>query len=558
MSVTATGVWARSRPANPAGPELEQALARPGRRRLAQVHVRELAGRIQADRAGAVGLVDGHVGQVGEQLGASVGRGPGREQLRVRLDEAGGQAPGPEVGVVQDGLQERDVGGHAADAELGQGAAGAVDRGLECPAAAGELGQQRVEVRRHLGPGVGGAAVEADACATRRPVRGDHAGVGPEPVGRVLGRDPALQRGPSDTDAVLVQAQIGQRLPRRDAQLGLHQVDVGDLLGHRVLNLDARVHLDEDVAPRRVEQELDRARVDVADLPGEPHRVGAHPRAQLRVQMRCGRDLDDLLVAALHRAVALVQVDHVAGRVGEHLHLDVAGVSDGLLDEDGRVTERGLRLAHARLDRRAQRPRLLDTAHAAAAAPRHRLHEDGEGKGQRLLDERVNIGARRDAAQRGHAGRPGGGDRSRLVAGQGEHARVRADERDARVSARLGQGRVLRQEAVAGVDGIGARLDGGLDDQPGVEVGPHRMPGLADLVRLVGLEPVLGIAVLVGEHRHRLGAELVGGAEGADRDLAAVGHQNLREHDRESPIGRGPATTAANGKKRISCRNLLF
>jgi hypothetical protein len=53
------------------------------------------------------------------------------------------------------------------------------------------------------------------------------------------------------------------------------------------------------------------------------------------------------------------------------------------------------------------------------------------------------------------------------------------------------------------------------------------MPRLADLVRLVGLEPVLGIAVFVREHRHRLGAEFVGGAEGPDRDLATVGHENL-------------------------------
>ena len=88
--------------------------------------------------------------------------------------------------------------------------------------------------------------------------------------------------------------------------------------------------------------------------PGEPHRVGAHPRAQVRVEVRRGRDLDDLLVAALHRAVALVQVDYVAAGVGEDLHLDVAGLDDGLLDEDGRVPERALRLAHAGLDRLAQ------------------------------------------------------------------------------------------------------------------------------------------------------------------------------------------------------------
>ena len=108
--------------------------------------------------------------------------------------------------------------------------------------------------------------------------------------------------------------EVGQRLARGDPQLRADEVDVGDLLGDRVLDLDARVHLDEDVAPVGVEQELDGARVDVADLPGERDGVGADPLAQLGVEVGRGRDLDDLLVAPLHRAVALVEVDDVARR----------------------------------------------------------------------------------------------------------------------------------------------------------------------------------------------------------------------------------------------------
>ena len=48
--------------------------------------------------------------------------------------------------------------------------------------------------------------------------------------------------------------------PDGDPHLGLDQVDVGDLLGDRVLDLDPRVHLDEDVPAGRVDQELDGAR----------------------------------------------------------------------------------------------------------------------------------------------------------------------------------------------------------------------------------------------------------------------------------------------------------
>ena len=56
------------------------------------------------------------------------------------------------------------------------------------------------------------------------------------------------------------------------------------------------------------------------------------------------RFLDDLLVAALHRAVALAEVDRVALAVGEHLDLDVARVLEELLHVDQVVAERGLRL----------------------------------------------------------------------------------------------------------------------------------------------------------------------------------------------------------------------
>ena len=64
-----------------------------------------------------------------------------------------------------------------------------------------------------------------------------------------------------------------------------------------------------------------------------------------------------------------------------------------------------------------------------------------------------------------------------------------------------------------------------------IEVGAHRMPRLADLVRLVGLQAVQRVAVLVREDGNGLRAQLVRGAERADGDFAAVGHQDLREHE---------------------------
>ena len=98
------------------------------------------------------------------------------------------------------------------------------------------------------------------------------------------------------------------------------------------------------------DEELDRAGVDVA---GGPARATASARMRSRsvgVEARRRRDLDHLLVAQLHRAVALVEVDDVAVGVGQDLDLDVAGPGDEPLDEQRAVAEGGLRLAPAALE----------------------------------------------------------------------------------------------------------------------------------------------------------------------------------------------------------------
>src|SRR5262249_44610028 len=70
----------------------------------------------------------------------------------------------------------------------------------------------------------------------------------------------------------------------------------------------------------------------------------------------------------------------------------------------------------------------------------------------------------------------------------------------------------------------------GPDDFINREVGADRVALLADLVGLIGLEPVLAVAVFVREHRNGLGAEFEGGTKRPDRDLPAVGDQDLAEH----------------------------
>jgi hypothetical protein len=94
---------------------------------------------------------------------------------------------------------------------------------------------------------------------------------------------------------------------------------------------------------------------------------------------------------------------------------------------------------------------------------------------------------------------------------------------------RFGEVRVLRQEAVAGMDGVGAgdfrcRQDGG-----DIEVALARRRR-ADTDRLVGQPHVHRIAVGRRIDRDRLDTHLAAGAMDAKRDLAAVGDQDFLEH----------------------------
>ena len=207
---------------------------------------------------------------------------------------------------------------------------------------------------------------------------------------------------------------------RGDAHLAGDQVDVGDLLGDGVLHLDPRVHLDEDVVAALVEQELDGARIGVVDLAGECDCVRTDLGPQLLGQVRRGRQLDDLLVAALHAAVALEQVHHVAVPVGQDLHLDVARVEHRLLEIDHRVAERRLRLAAGGLDRFRQRGG-SSPAHPAAATAGHRLDEQRKLHARAASTSSSTTPTAPTTSAPAAGRRPGGRDRARLVARQLQH-----------------------------------------------------------------------------------------------------------------------------------------
>ena len=164
-----------------------------------------------------------------------------------------------------------------------------------------------------------------------------------------------------------------QRLALRHADLPGHQVQASDRFGDGVLDLQARVHLHKKELATRIQQKLHRAGAHVADCLSSPHGRLTHCLAHLRGQPGCRRFFDDLLVTALNRAVALVEVQALAVLVGEHLDLHMARLEHVFFDQHARIAERRQRLTLRRGQRISQILIALDHLHAFAAAARRSL-----------------------------------------------------------------------------------------------------------------------------------------------------------------------------------------
>src|SRR5687768_4719564 len=147
---------------------------------------------------------------------------------------------------------------------------------------------------------------------------------------------------PGERDVALAERQT---LARRDADLLLDDVDSGDHLGDRMLDLETCIGLHVIEPAFTVEKELERTGVRVLNgLRGVDDQT-AHLPADLLAQDGRRRFLEQLLVPSLNRAFPFAEVDEVAVMVADDLELDVPRVVEILLDVDLAVAERSLRLA---------------------------------------------------------------------------------------------------------------------------------------------------------------------------------------------------------------------
>ena len=388
-----------------------------------------------------------------------------------------------------------------------------------------ELGQQRVVEARDRVALVGGGVV-AHPGTGRRAQPGDGPGRR-QPVGkRILGVDAALDRRAPKVDVGL---RVAERLAGGDPELLAHEIDAGDHLGHRVLDLEPRVHLEEIEAAVSVHEELDRPGVDVAGRLRDPAGGLAHALAHRAVHARRGRFLDELLVPALDRALALAQMDDAPVGIGQHLHFHVPGLGQAALEVDGAVAERPRRFAPREAERGLELRLGADKPYALAASAHRGLDEERIADLARRRAQGGVLGQRLEGpGHRRHVQLAGNLPRRGLGAHRADRLRRRSDEHEPGGGAGLGERGVLGEEPVARVYGVGAASLGDAHELVDRQIALGRR-GRADRVRLVGHEDVERLAVDLGEHGHRRDPLLATGADHTHCDLASIRHEDLRD-----------------------------
>ena len=437
------------------------------------------------------------------------------------------------------GLQQRQVGGQAHDAAVGQRAPGAAQHIFEMRRVAvhDELGQQGVVVRRRTAPLLR-MTVQAYA-RTLRPVQfGNAAAAG---AGVALGIQgfgidaPLHGIAARPGRGIHIQAQVGEMLARRNADLGLHQIDAKDLFGNRMLHLQTRVGLDEHIGQRlglQIDQKLERAQAFVAQPGCHAQRIFGDALAQRLRQAGTGCNLHQLLKAPLQRAFALAQRHRPFAAVAQQLDLDVARAAHQPLDIDAVHAKGRLRLAAAALVGGRHLASLGDRTHAATAAAANRLDHDAAGTVGLLarkellgLLQRHGLGA---AGHQGHAAllrqRTGSG----LVAKQRQLLGRRSDKAQPRCRTGARKVRVLAEKTIARVQRVATVLLRDTQQMRAIEIG-SRAAGSQCLRLVCGLY-MRGLCIIGGVHRQAGNAQLLQRSDDAQGDFTAVGDQDFLEH----------------------------
>ncbi len=302
-----------------------------------------------------------------------------------------------------------------------------------------------------------------------------------------------------------------------------------------MLHLDARIALDEPVRPGgRLDQKFNGGRVAQTGSARKPHGVLMQSGAKTRFQPGRWRDFNDLLMTQLHRAVALMQMRHIARLIREDLDLDMPRVLDQPLHKERPIAECRLRLALTAREGFSHGGGCIHTADTATPAPGSRLQHHGitnlgrDRRGRRSIFERV-FTARHSL----HASASGKRARSQLVPKQVHDLRIRTNEDKTRGCAVSGKLRVLSQKPIAWMHRVATLCSRRGDDRGTVQIRANAPIGSVAgryLTRPSGYPGVQTPGIYRRVDSDRLDTQRCRRMCNSNRYLAAIADQDAFEH----------------------------
>ena len=233
----------------------------------------------------------------------------------------------------------------------------------------------------------------------------------------------------------------------------------------------------------------------------------------------------------LDAALPLTQRSDAAAVVRQNLDLDVPRPLEVLLDVDAAVAEGLQGLAPRGLERPLDVGVIADETHPLPAPAGDRFQHHGKAEALGLAPSLSGVThRRRGAGDHRHSGSLHPATCLSLVAHRADRRRRWAHEDESRVLAGIGECGALRQEAIAGMDRLAARVLRCRDQFADVEIGLRGRSG-TEQDGGVGIADMRGEAIRLGVDRDGPKTFVMARADHAHRDFAAVRDQHpLQRH----------------------------
>ena len=323
--------------------------------------------------------------------------------------------------------------------------------------------------------------------------------------------------------------------PRSNLQLPFHQILPGDHFRHRMLHLQARVHLHEvkGIFLQPVGDIGDKFNGACPNIPnrfGRCDGCGPHGLSHRLRHIRRRCFLDHLLMPPLQGAIALEQMHRITMGISENLNFDMARLGEEFLYQYTIIAKGRLSFALRRRQSRRKFACGTHAPHSLATTTSDRLNQDRIANLFRFLRQHIGI-LPFPMITRYHR-HPGLDHQGLCCVFQSHRAdRIRgwADKDNTCLCAFLRKPRIFREEAIAGMDRLGPGSARNLKQGVPLQV-TLRDFCRADQNSLICHLNMAGIGICLGIDGNRPDAELRRRGHDPAGNLSAVRYEYFFKH----------------------------